>query len=134
MTRVVIDTNVLISALITHHGPEASVLSLVIAGRLVWCVSPAVIAEYRDVVSRPKFRRISLQTIHGVMETLARATSVIPVQRVSESKDEADNRFLECAEAARADYLITGNKRHFPKQWKGTVVLNARDFLDTYEQ
>jgi uncharacterized protein len=39
------------------------------------------------------------------------------------------NRFLECAEAASADCLFTGNKRNFPKRWKTTVVVNARELL-----
>jgi predicted nucleic acid-binding protein len=45
------------------------------------------------------------------------------------TRDPADNKFIECADAARADYLITGNQRHFPKFWKSTKVINAREFL-----
>jgi len=48
---------------------------------------------------------------------------------VSESTHDADNRFLECAEAAGADFLVTGNKRHFPKRWKKTQVVNARELM-----
>jgi predicted nucleic acid-binding protein len=49
---------------------------------------------------------------------------------LSVSPDEADNRFLECAGEAQADYLVTGNKRHFPKRWKSTQVVNARELLE----
>ncbi|MBV9037914.1 MAG: hypothetical protein JO182_25715 [Acidobacteriaceae bacterium] len=45
------------------------------------------------------------------------------------SPHEADNRFLECVEAAQADFLITGNKRHFPAEWEGTRIVNAREFF-----
>lgn len=55
---------------------------------------------------------------------------VHPSVRITASPDLTDNRFLECVEAAGADYLITGNKRHFPSQWKNTRVVNAREFLD----
>jgi predicted nucleic acid-binding protein len=48
---------------------------------------------------------------------------------VSKSTDDADNRFLECAEAAGADFLVTGNKRHFPRLWEKTQVVNARELL-----
>ena len=41
--------------------------------------------------------------------------------------DPDDNMFLECAETAHADYLITGNKRHFPSVWRSTKIVNARD-------
>jgi predicted nucleic acid-binding protein len=46
------------------------------------------------------------------------------------SPDPDDNKFLECAQAAGADYLVTGNKRHFPKRWGKTKVVNARELLD----
>jgi predicted nucleic acid-binding protein len=55
---------------------------------------------------------------------------VTPVETLTVSRDEPDNRFLECAEAAKADFLITGNLRHFPKEWKGTRVVTARQFAD----
>jgi predicted nucleic acid-binding protein len=44
--------------------------------------------------------------------------------------DPDDNKFLECADAARADYLITGNQKHFPKFWKKTKVIMSREFID----
>jgi predicted nucleic acid-binding protein len=65
---------------------------------------------------------LQLITAHAEMITPTRALSVSP--------DEADNRFLECAEEAEADYLVTGNKRHFPKRWKTTRVVSARDLLE----
>ena len=43
---------------------------------------------------------------------------------------EADNRFLECAEESQADFLVTGNIRHFPKRWKGTQVVTARQLIE----
>jgi uncharacterized protein len=45
------------------------------------------------------------------------------------TSDPADNVFIECADAARADYLVTGDQRHFPKFWKSTKVINSREFL-----
>ena len=50
-------------------------------------------------------------------------------KRLSACPDGDDNRFLECAAAAEADYLVTGNKRHFPMQWKKTRIVNARELL-----
>jgi len=44
-------------------------------------------------------------------------------------KDPGDDKFLECAAAARADYLATGNQRHFPKFWKKTKVIMSREFI-----
>jgi predicted nucleic acid-binding protein len=51
------------------------------------------------------------------------------MRKGSQSTDEADTRFQECAETATADYLVTGNKRHFPKSCKTTEVVNAQELL-----
>ncbi len=57
MTRVVVDTNVLVSALLTEHGAEATVLDLLNAGKLYWCISDAILVEYREVLGRSKFAK-----------------------------------------------------------------------------
>ena len=45
------------------------------------------------------------------------------------TSDPADDMFVECADAARADYLITGNQRHFPAFWKNTKIITSSEFL-----
>lgn len=58
------------------------------------------------------------------------AIVVNPKETLAVSSDESDNRFLECAEAADADYVGTGNKRHFPEQWKKCMVTGARELVE----
>jgi len=130
MTRVVLDTNVLVSALLKQHGAEATVLFLVTDKKLTWCVSPAIFAEYESVLRRPKFSSVPETYIAAFLTLAAEAESVQPTFRISKSPDEPDNRFLECAEAGKADYLVTGNKRHFPARWKTTKVVSARQLLE----
>jgi len=72
----------------------------------------------------PKWADASLHLIRK------HAATIVPKRTLSASPDEADNRFLECAEEAQADYLVTGNKRHFPTRWKNTKIVNAREFLE----
>ncbi len=55
---------------------------------------------------------------------------VVPSRRTQVTPDPDDNIFLECAEEARADYLVTGNKRHFPRFWEFTKIVNARELLE----
>jgi predicted nucleic acid-binding protein len=57
-----------------------------------------------------------------------RACSVRPA-RIPQVTADPDDNVLECADAARADYLVTGNPRHFPKFWKKTKVITSRDFI-----
>jgi predicted nucleic acid-binding protein len=52
------------------------------------------------------------------------------MRRLTVCPDADDNRILECADAAGADFLVTGNKRHFPAEWKRTSVVNGREFLE----
>ena len=58
-----------------------------------------------------------------------RAHVIRPSRPVKAALDGNDDKFLECAEEARADYLITGNRRHFPRFWKSTKIVNAREFV-----
>jgi predicted nucleic acid-binding protein len=54
---------------------------------------------------------------------------VTPTRRLEVASDPDDNVFLECADAARADYLITGNQKHFPRFWKKTKIITTREFI-----
>jgi predicted nucleic acid-binding protein len=50
-------------------------------------------------------------------------------RRIAAASDPGDNIFLECADAARADYLITANPRHFPPFWKQSKIISSRQFI-----
>ena len=130
MIRTVLDTNVVVSALLNPDGAEASIVQLVLEGLVQLCVSDAVVAEYEGVLHRPKFVRVAQFVTAHLAALRAAGERVDPKVLVDVSKDDADNRFLECAEAAQADNLVTGNKRHFPPAWRETRVVTARQFLE----
>jgi putative PIN family toxin of toxin-antitoxin system len=95
------------------------------------CVSEELLTEYREVIARPKFAGLDPQRVTLLLELIAEeATLVSPTNVLNISKDEADNRFYECAEAAGADYLVTGNIKHFSKDYKTTKVVTARQMLE----
>jgi putative PIN family toxin of toxin-antitoxin system len=132
--RVVLDTNILVSACWKPGGLEAQVADLAIAGQITACVSPEVLAEYCDVLSRPKLAAIG-DRAHQLLAAFERiAVCVEPTAAITDSIDDDDNRFLECATAAAADYLITGNLRHYPAILTaphGTIrIMNTRTFLN----
>jgi putative PIN family toxin of toxin-antitoxin system len=129
MSRAVLDTNVLVSAIL-KDGNERRVLRLGLAARFELVVSDAVLAEYEGVLKRPRFRLSAADALRVVREIRAVAIAVDPDTVATGSPDEDDNRFLECAEAAKAEYLVTGNTRHFPREWKETRVVTARQFLE----
>jgi uncharacterized protein len=88
-----------------------------------------ILDEYKGVLARPKFASLDTGRVARLLAILEIATIVVPVIARTESPDESDNRFLECAEAAAADYLVTGNTRHFPAEWKGARIINAARLL-----
>ena len=128
--RLVIDTNIVVSAALKADGLQRTVLLLATAKPATLYVSEAVFAEYREVLARPelKIRKGLCQQLLQLIQS--RAHPIKPSRALQVTKDPDDNKFLECADAARADYLVTGNTRHFPKFWKKTKVITSREFID----
>src|ERR1700687_2141048 len=127
--RLVIDTNLLVSAALKPDGLQRTVLVLAMTRPARLYVSKSILAEYRDVLARPEFkiRRGLRQQLLQLIKN--HAQFVNPARALHIAKDPDDNKFLECADAARVDYLITGNQRHFPKFWKKTKVITSREFI-----
>jgi len=130
MIRVVLDTNVVVSAVLSPDGFEARVFKLALHGHVQSYLSNPIKAEYERVLSSPKFD-FSKTRVRGTLLRLQNCAHIVrPMRTLTKCTHEEDNRFLECAEAAGAEFLITGNKRHFPSDWKRTSVVNAREFLE----
>ncbi len=106
--RLVLDTNIIVSAAIKPDGLQRTVLLL--------------------AMSRPaRFRKGLRQQL---LRRLQDSSHLISYSRqLHVTTDPDDNIFLECADAARADYLVTGNQRHFPKFWKQTKIVTSREFI-----
>ena len=127
--RLVIDTNVVVSAALKPEGLQRTTLLLAITKPARFYVSRPILEEYADVLSRPELgirkgsRRQLLQLIRN------NSHIVTPSRRLEVASDPDDNVFLECADAARADYLITGNQKHFPRFWKKTKIITTREFI-----
>jgi putative PIN family toxin of toxin-antitoxin system len=127
--RLVIDTNVVVSAALKPEGLQRTVVLLAMAKPARWYVSDPIVSEYTMVLARPelKIRRSMRQQL---LQLIKNHTRVVTPSRVAQvTSDPDDNIFVECADAARADYLVTGNQRHFPKFWKNTKIISSREFL-----
>jgi len=127
--RLVIDTNVVVFAALKPEGLQRTVLLLAMTKSVRWYVSEAIVAEYALVLARPelKIRRSSRQQLLQLIKNHARV--VVPSRMAQITSDPDDNIFVECADAAHADYLVTGNQRHFPKFWKNTKIISSTEFL-----
>jgi putative PIN family toxin of toxin-antitoxin system len=127
--RLVIDTNILVSAALKPDGLQRTVFVLAITKPARLFVTEPILAEYREVLSRPelKIRKGLREQLLQLVRSHARRVS--PAHPLRVAKDPGDDKFLECADAARADYLVTGNQRHFPQFWKKTKVITSREFI-----
>jgi putative PIN family toxin of toxin-antitoxin system len=126
--RVVYDTNVVVSAVLKEKSIPALLVSLALGRQVLPCFSRVILDEYEAVLKRPKFdfNHATVDALLRDLRTVGLMTS--PTRRVQAALHEPDNRFLECAQAAQARYLVTGNKRHFPfTSFKGTLIVNPAE-------
>jgi uncharacterized protein len=111
--RVVIDTNVLVSALLSPHGPPAQLLRLALQGELVTLFDERILAEYREVLERPRFG-FDAADVDDVLEGIEWTGELVHARPLAiELPDPFDLPFLEVAVSGAADTLVTGNQRHF---------------------
>ena len=130
--RVVLDTNVIVSAL-NFPGNERLVLELALRGRFELCLSRFILEEVAGVLTR----KFDWDGEHAaqVLQAIENSATVIDPPRLPEMIEggHADNRILECAVSANANYLITGDRRHLLPigDYQGTRIVNAPRFLST---
>ena len=128
--RIVLDTNVLVSAFLKPRSAPARILRLVIQGDLEIVINEDVLSEYSEVLARPKFKldQERIRTVIDLIRSTGISSPLLPPS--FHLPDPADEPFLEAALAGRADVLITGNKKHFPKRLcKGVKIANPAEFL-----
>ncbi len=127
--RLVIDTNVLVSAALEPDGLQRTTFLLAITKPARLYVSPPILEEFSEVLSRPELsirKGLRLRLLQLIKN---RSYAVTPSRRLAVTSDPDDNIFVECADAARADFLITGNRKHFPAFWKNTKIITPREFV-----
>ena len=122
---VVIDTNVLVSSLLSRNGAPAAVMGMVLTGEIVPCYDYRVLNEYKEVLRRPKFdfEENDIETLIGWIE--AYGYSVVPKPLPDDFVDVNDKKFYEVAKFCGA-ILVTGNLKHFPHD---PFVMSVSDFL-----
>ena len=128
--KVVIDTNVFVSG-IFWKGPPSRVLSAWQKGQFKLVISPSIIEEYRRILTDLS-RKSPNPTIGPILDLVSlNAEMVNPVRFVKPvCTDHDDDKFLEAAIAARAAYVVSGDKALLAvKAIKGSSVVKPTDFL-----
>ena len=136
MQKVILDTNVVVSALIKRSYPHHIIFDLVLDEQMKLCLSNALVDEYYEVLTRPKFAKI-LDFTSNANIVLNRFMEIAvfyePKIRLNIIKDSDDNKLLELADESNADFLITGNNVDFvTTHYKNTRIVSPRVFWETF--
>jgi uncharacterized protein len=124
--KIVLYTNVLVSGVLKPHSIPGSILNAILDERMTVLVDDRILFEYRDVLERPKFD-FPPSYIESVLEFFEHRGDYVTAPPVPEQLlDPADLPFYEVAIAGVADFLVTGNGRHFPDRH---FVVSPREFI-----
>jgi uncharacterized protein len=129
--RIVLDTNVLVSGLLTPHGPPGRMVDLLLAGEVTLIYDDRILSEDREVLERPRFD-FDPGAVEDVLELFATEGEAVTAPPLAvELPDPDDLPFVEVAAAGRADALVTGNLRHYPEAVlpAGVRVVAVADFV-----
>ncbi len=130
MVKVVIDTNILVSATVFGGVPD-KILDLAREGEFELLISPSIIEEFARIL-KEKFDFTPEKVVEALLEIRTISTLINPKHKLNViEEDEPDNRILECAMEGEADYLVTGDTKHLQplKEYQGIKILSPINFL-----
>jgi putative PIN family toxin of toxin-antitoxin system len=129
--RTVIDTNVIVSALMNANGTPAKILSLILNGNTKILFDNRIIFEYIEVLSRKEFN-FNPEIVNDLIDYLKHEGEFINADHLNvKFSDETDKKFYEVYKYGDAQYLITGNIKHFPKE---NTITTPKSFIEKYNR
>lgn len=136
MQKIIIDSNVFVSALIQHSYPYHIVTEIFSNNKIELCISDEVFEEYYDVLNREKFAKYPdfIAKAQALLADIEKVSATYkPYVKVALIKDHNDNKFLELAETCKAGFLITGNIHDFTmKEYKGAKIVTPKEYWEKY--
>jgi putative PIN family toxin of toxin-antitoxin system len=137
MQKLILDTNIIVSALISNSIPTKILYELVLPQKVKMCLSDEIFSEYVAVMNREKFARYAnFKTNADIVLSKLREISAFykTDRKVEILTDTSDNKFLELAAVSSADYLVTGNILDFQiTEFEYTRILSPREYWDSFD-
>ncbi len=133
--KIVLDTNVLVSGLLTPFGPSGKIVRIVSAGELDLYIDACILLEYQEVLHRPKFKfnKDYISTLLDFIKLYGQFVSSLPLK--NRLPDPDDEPFLEVAFAGKVQSLITGNTVHYPPSSReGIKIFSPSEFLEFFRK
>ncbi len=133
--NIVLDTNVLVSGLLTPFGPSGEIIRMIPGGKLVLLLDARILLEYEEVLDRRKFKfnKDHINTLLDFIKQNGKLVSPLPLK--APLPDTDDEPFLEVSITGKAKCLVTGNKVHYPAATRqGTKIFSPSKFLEYYRK
>lgn len=133
--KIVLDTNVLVSGLLTPFGPSGEIVRMISAGKLILHIDARILSEYQEVLHRAKFKfnKEYIGILLDFIQQYGQFVSSIPLKNPLPDPD--DEPFLEVAIAGNVKSLITGNIVHYPSSSReGINIHSPSEFLEFYRK
>jgi putative PIN family toxin of toxin-antitoxin system len=125
--KLVIDTNVIVSAIMNPNRNIAGIITLIFSDEHILLFDGRILFEYIAVLSRKEFS-FSTEIINDFIDYVKKAGEYVSAEiSVKEFTDETDKKFYEVYKSGDAKYLITGNKKHFPVE---NGIVTPKEFLE----
>ena len=138
LLKLVLDTNAIVSAFF-WEGNEAELLRKIEQGKARLYITSEILKEVEEVIKRPKFNEVMIKanlTPDQIMQKIVSLSHLVIAPKISVKicRDEKDNKFLECAESAKADYIISGDEDLLSlKEYKGIPIIRTWKILQILE-
>ncbi len=133
--KIVLDTNVLASGLLTPFGPSGEIVRMVSAGELILCIDARILSEYKEVLHRPKFKfnKDQISILLDFIKQYGIFISSLPLK--NRLPDPDDEPFLEVAIAGKVRSLVTGNTVHYPPSSREDIkIFSPSEFLEFFRK
>ncbi len=130
--KVVLDTNIIVSALIAKHGAPAVIFEKLILGEIKNHISKEIVDEIKDVFQRREITKRTPKNSRDfiIVQLIKNSVFVKPRKKVYICEDKDDNKFLEVALEAKANFIVSGDKHLLKiKKYKKIKVLNPSEFV-----
>jgi putative PIN family toxin of toxin-antitoxin system len=125
--KIVLDTNIIVSAFINPKGTPGEIISLILARKITICYDNKIFSEYMEVLKKSKFNFNNVLVDEFLNFVKENGEYIIAEPQKIKFSDADDKMFYDVYKSSNATCIITGNKRHFPKE-KG--IITPREYIE----
>jgi putative PIN family toxin of toxin-antitoxin system len=125
--KIVLDTNIIVSAFINPRGIPGEILSLLLAKKITICYDNKIFSEYMEVLKKSKFKFDNALVDEFLDFIKENGEYIVAVPQTVKFEDEDDKAFYDVYKSSDANYIITGNKKHFPNE---NNIITPREYIE----